>query len=267
MAEHIARYEIEKRVLDIEVDSAGFWGTGDRAAENSIAACSEIDIDLSFHLSKNLNRPLADSADIIACMEESHAMQLVSLGIKSEKLRVFNIRDPFGHPLDVYVKCRDAIYSEVCKLLDELREYIEIIPLEKDHAPALAALEQQCFSDPWSEEGIAFEADNDAAKFFVAKCGGEIAGYAGMLYAADLGNICNIAVYPQYRNKGIGKKLVSALIDSARELGVAELTLEVRETNEIAQNLYRSFGFKEAGKRKGFYNSPSEDAIVMNLSL
>ena len=269
MAEHIARHEIEVRGYDMETDSAGLMGSGDRAADYSVAVCREIGLDLSAHQSKMLSKPLADSADMIVCMTSSHANTLLSLGIDRKKIRVLGngIADPYGQSLEVYRQCRDEIHNAVIALLDCTCEEARIVPLEKEHAPKLAELEQLCFSDPWSEEGIAFEAGNEAARFFVALCGEEIAGYAGMLYAADLGNICNIAVLPQFRRHGVGRRLVYALIDSAKELGVSELTLEVRASNEPAKALYSSFGFEEVGTRKNFYNNPNEDAIVMNLSL
>ncbi len=269
MAEYIARHEIEQRGFDMETESAGLMGSGDSAADYSVAVCREIGLDLSTHRSRMLSKPLADSADLIVCMTPSHANTLLTLGIDKSKIRVLGngIADPYGQSLDVYRQCRDEIYSAVCALLDGTCGDIKIIPLEREHAPRLAELERLCFSDPWSEEGIAFEAGNKAARFFVAVCGEEIAGYAGMLFAADLGNICNIAVFPQFRRHGVGRKLVYALITSAKELGVSELTLEVRESNEPAQALYRSFGFEKVGSRKNFYNDPTEDAIVMNLSL
>lgn len=269
MAEHIARREIENRGFDMEADSAGLMGSGDHAADYSVAVCREIGLDLSAHRSKMLSKPLADSADMIVCMTSSHANTLMSLGIDPDKIRVLGngIADPYGQSIDVYRQCRDEIIEAVNALLNGACGEVSVIPLTKEHAPRLAELEQMCFSDPWSEEGIAFEANNEAARFFVAVVGGDIAGYAGMLFAADLGNICNIAVFPQYRRQGVGRKLVSALIDSARELEVSELTLEVRESNEPAKKLYASFGFEEVGRRKNFYNNPTEDAIVMNLSL
>lgn len=269
MAEHIARQEIQSRGFDIEVDSAGLMGSGDRASDYSVAVCREIGLDLSSHRSKMLSKPLADSADMIVCMTSSHANTLLSLGIDRKKISVLGngIADPYGQSLDVYRKCRDEITAAVHALLDGTCGEIEIVPLKKEHAHKLAELERICFSDPWSEEGIAFEATNDAAKFLVAICGDEIAGYAGMLYAADLGSICNIAVFPQFRRHGVGRRLVYSLISSARELGISELTLEARESNEPAKALYASFGFKEVGRRKNFYNNPTEDAIVMNMSL
>lgn len=269
MAEYIAKQEAEKRGFDAEILSAGLMGSGDAASEHSAAVCREIGIDLSAHRSRVLSKPLADSADVIVCMTPSHAHTLLNLGIDEKKIKILGngISDPYGQSIDIYRQCRDEIRTAVCSFMDEICDDIKIIPLKKEHAEKLSELERLCFSDPWSEEGIAFEADNDAARFFVALFGGEIAGYAGMLFAADLGNICNIAVFPQFRRHGIGRKLVSALINSAKELGIAELTLEVRASNEPAKALYSSFGFVEVGKRKNFYNSPNEDAIVMNLSL
>ncbi len=269
MAEYIARQEAEKRGFDAEILSAGLMGSGDMASEHSAAVCREIGIDLSTHRSRVLSKPLADSADLIVCMTPSHAHTLLNLGIDEKKINVLGkgISDPYGQSVDVYRQCRNEIRSAVCALLDDICADIKIVPLRREHALKLSELEKICFSDPWSEDGIAFEADNEAARFFVALFGGEIAGYAGMLYAADLGNICNIAVFPKFRRHGVGRQLVSALISSAKELGISELTLEVRESNEPAKALYRSFGFKEMGKRKNFYNSPNEDAVVMNLIL
>lgn len=269
MAEYIAKQEADKRGFDAEILSAGLMGSGDMASEHSAAVCSEIGIDLTPHRSRVLSKPLADSADIIVCMTPSHAHTLLNLGIDEKKIRVLGkgISDPYGQSIEIYRQCRDEIRSAVCVLMDDICADIKIVPLKKGHAEKLSELESLCFSDPWSAEGIAFEADNEAARFFVALFGGEIAGYAGMLYAADLGNICNIAVFPQFRRHGVGRQLVSALISSARELSVSELTLEVRASNEPAKALYRSFGFEEVGKRKNFYTSPNEDAIVMNLSL
>ncbi len=269
MAEYIARQEAEKRSFDAEILSAGLMGSGDTASEYSAAVCREIGIDLGSHRSRMLSKPLADSADIIICMTPSHAHTLLNLGIDENKIKVLGkgIADPYGQSIDVYRQCRNEIRSAVCSMLDEICADIRIVPLEKEHSGKLAELEHLCFSDPWSEDGIAYEAGNEAARFFVAMCGEEIAGYAGMLFAADLGNICNIAVFPEYRRHGIGRRLVSALINSAEELGISELTLEVRESNEPAKALYASFGFEEMGKRKNFYTSPNEDAIVMNLRL
>ena len=90
-----------------------------------------------------------------------------------------------------------------------------------------------------------------------------VVGYAGMWKIQDEGHITNIAVHPEFRGVHIGKALMSQLINEARSLGVNSMTLEVRKSNIIARNLYESFGFKEAGVRKGYYADNKEDAIVM----
>ena len=267
MAEYIARDEAAKRGLDIEVSSAGMIEDGSPASINSVIACAEIGLDLSEHRSRIVTREIADKADVIFAMTEAHADALVRFGIEKKKVHVLGIPDPYGMPIDAYRACRDRIKTEICRFFDSLEKDIEIIPMETEHAAKIAALEKICFSDPWSEKEIACEVENPAARFFVAMCGDEIAGYAGMMYAADFAGVCNIAVVPEYRRKGIGRKLMNALIATCRELNVAVVSLEVRASNTAAQELYRSLGFESVGVRKGFYSSPSEDALVMNLEL
>lgn len=270
MAEYIARDEVKKRGLEITVSSAGMMGDGMPASGSAQVVCDEIGLDLSGHLSRLVTPEIADRADIIFTMTDGHRRELVRLGVPEEKIRVLNIPDPYGMPLEIYRVCRDSIRSAVGAFLDTLCSdvsEIKIVPLEKEHAKKLAELEKICFSDPWSEDGIAYEADNGSARFLVAMCGGEIAGYAGMMYAADFAGICNVAVFPEYRRRGIAKKLMEALIDICESLEVSVLSLEVRESNTGAISLYKQLGFESVGRRKGFYSSPNEDAIVMNKQL
>ena len=267
MAEYIARDEAEKRGLDMEISSAGFTDDGAPASINSVIACAEIGLDLSEHVSKIITRDIADKADVIFAMTEAHAAALSRYGVASEKLRVLGVPDPYGMPVDAYRACRDRIKAEICRFFDSLEKGIEIIPMKAEHAAKIAELEKICFTDPWSEKEIACEVENPAARFFVAMCGDEIAGYAGMMYAADFAGVCNIAVVPEYRRKGIGRKLMNVLIETCRELNVAVVSLEVRESNIAAQKLYEELGFVRVGTRKGFYSSPKEDALVMNLEL
>lgn len=132
--------------------------------------------------------------------------------------------------------------------------------LEND-AGYIAEIERHCFSTPWTEQQI--KSSDDSTVFFLAKADGKTVGYGGMYTVLDEGYITNIGVMPDYRRKGIGAKIVKELIDYSIKNSLCFLSLEVRVSNMAAIKLYDSFGFKEVGKRKNFYNKPKEDALIM----
>lgn len=144
---------------------------------------------------------------------------------------------------------------------------MKIVPMEECHLDELARLEQECFSHPWSRQALAEELSNSAAVFLVAVEGEAVAGYAGMHVVCGEGYIDNIAVFSHARRKGVGRGLVQALIEWMGQHDGLFLTLEVRPSNEAAVLLYRSVGFEEAGRRKGFYEDPKEDALLLTLPL
>lgn len=133
-----------------------------------------------------------------------------------------------------------------------------------DDVPQVAAIERQCFPDPWSERMLREHLDNQCAAALVARGeDGMILGYGGLLVVLDEGYITNIAVAESCRRKGLGRAMLSALIDHCRESGASFLTLEVRQSNAPAIALYESMGFLPEGRRKNFYRQPTEDAILM----
>lgn len=141
---------------------------------------------------------------------------------------------------------------------------IQIVPMSTDHLDEVAALEQICFSDPWSRNLLAQELDNALSAFLVAlDGGGRVAGYAGLQVILDEGTITNIAVRPDCRRQGVAGKLLQVFLDFARGNRLAFLTLEVRASNYDAIALYGSRGFRSAGRRKNYYRQPQEDAIIM----
>ena len=141
---------------------------------------------------------------------------------------------------------------------------IHILPMHPDHIPAIAKLERECFSRPWSEQMLAEELENQCAAFLTAVDEtGEVLGYAGLLVAADEGYITNVAVFPQYRRRGIAAKLLQVFCDFAAAHHLAFLTLEVRPSNAAAIALYESFGFTERGRRRNYYDLPKEDALIL----
>ncbi|OGO30885.1 MAG: ribosomal-protein-alanine N-acetyltransferase [Chloroflexi bacterium RBG_16_56_11] len=91
-----------------------------------------------------------------------------------------------------------------------------------------------------------------------------IAGFSGIWLLVDEAHITNIAVRQQYQGKGIGELLLIATIDLARELKACTMTLEVRASNKVAQNLYSKYGFAQTGLRRGYYLDNREDAIIMS---
>ncbi len=129
------------------------------------------------------------------------------------------------------------------------------------HVGEVARLEKECFSEPWSENSLIEEIDNPDAYFIVDTEGDNLVGYAGMHTPCGDCYVDNIAVFERFRGKGYGKKLTNALIDEARKLGDF-ISLEVRESNAPARSLYEKLGFSAVGKRKNFYTSPREDAVI-----
>lgn len=125
----------------------------------------------------------------------------------------------------------------------------------------IAEIERHCFSTPWSAEQI-MQTD-DSTVFFLAKKAGVAVGYAGMYTVLDEGYVTNIGVMPDFRRQGLGRKLLEKLVEYSQEKSLSFLSLEVRVSNFAAINLYKDFDFKEVGKRKGFYSSPKEDALIM----
>lgn len=127
--------------------------------------------------------------------------------------------------------------------------------------PIIAELEKASFSKPWSEDSIRSSYNSSSCKFFTAKTD-RIVGYIGLSIAADEGYILNVAVFPEYRGKGIGTSLVNYLIDSYKDK-LSFLTLEVRPSNKAAVNMYYSLGFEKAGERPSYYSSPKENALLL----
>lgn len=143
---------------------------------------------------------------------------------------------------------------------------ILIVPMGPEHLDAAALLEQLCFSHPWSKSALEETLKNPCAYFFAAEWEGKTAGYAGMHCACGECYIDNIAVFPEYRRKGVASALLRSLIDCAKSENSEFLSLEVRPSNHGAIALYESFGFRREGVRKRFYSSPTEDALIMTLA-
>ena len=135
------------------------------------------------------------------------------------------------------------------------------------HVAAIAQLEKQCFSDPWSEKSIETELSCRLSCWLVAMEGDTLVGYVGSQTVIDESDMMNIAVHPDFRRKGIAEALVAGLEEQLRQRGSKALTLEVRASNEPAIALYEKLGFIQAGLRKNYYRNPKEDAHILRKEL
>lgn len=131
------------------------------------------------------------------------------------------------------------------------------------HLDEVAAIENDCFSHPWSRRSLESELQNETSRFLVAVEDGKVIGYIGMSAVIDEGYLFNVAVDRQYRKKGVGSALVRELVTFCQKRNYAFLTLEVRESNAPAISLYSRFGFVRVGERKNYYSKPVENALLM----
>lgn len=130
---------------------------------------------------------------------------------------------------------------------------------------AVAALEAELFSMPWSAQGFADTLWREDIVFLVAYEDEKLLGYVGVYCTADEGEITNVAVAPSARRRGIGRALLESLTDVLAKRHIFRLILEVRVSNQPAIRLYEQLRFRIAGLRKNFYERPVEDAYVMVL--
>jgi ribosomal-protein-alanine N-acetyltransferase len=138
-----------------------------------------------------------------------------------------------------------------------------------DDVPSIAAIERAEFSDPWSTRSFHELVGNPSVYFVCARAPADrtVLGYVVAWFVADEGQIANLAVAHDVCGQGIGKQLLDAALGEGRARGAECVYLEVRDSNVRARRLYRSRGFEEVGRRRGYYRRPAEDAIVLRLTL
>ena len=151
--------------------------------------------------------------------------------------------------------------------MNSVMRSIEIRKMRNSDLPKVMLIELATFTMPWGEStfrGLLRRKDSD---LLVAEFKGDVAGYAVFWAVLDQGELGNVAVDEEYRGRGIGSKLIKAVLERAHERSVHEIFLEVRKSNVRAQDLYKGFGFTEVGRRKNYYLEPLEDALVMKMDL
>ncbi len=133
----------------------------------------------------------------------------------------------------------------------------------KADLPAVAELEQICFRSPWTLNMLKGELKNRLAYYHVLELDEKIVAYAGMWVVFEEAHITNVAVSPEHRRKGFGRRIMLESMREAVKLHATKMTLEVRETNFSAQALYESLDFQNAGRRKKYYSDTGEDAFIL----
>lgn len=150
---------------------------------------------------------------------------------------------------------------------------IRIIEARESHLPELVKIENACIAPPWSEAEILNEIGRSDGLFALAlengsdTAEGGVLGFCILRRAADEAEIYQIAVCEDARRRGVADSLMHRAVRYCRENKIGSVYLEVRKSNEAAIRLYRKHGFKNGGRRKNYYSSPVEDAVVMSLAL
>jgi ribosomal-protein-alanine N-acetyltransferase len=136
--------------------------------------------------------------------------------------------------------------------------------MRRRHLRGVMAIERQVYPRPWSPNLFLSEmGDMRNRTYLVAKLGRDVVGYGGVMSYGDEAHITTIAVDPMHHRRKIGTRLMHELVSEGIRLGARAVSLEVRVSNVGAQGLYRRFGFRPVGIKKGYYQETGEDALVM----
>lgn len=142
----------------------------------------------------------------------------------------------------------------------------KLVPMDKSHLEAVAVLERQCFSSPWSAQLLEDELYNPNVSLIVAEGEeGAVLGYGMIGVVLDEGCLEKIAVDPRHRRQGVAQEILKAFLRFG-QAHLAFLTLEVRQSNAPAIALYQKLGFEEVGRRKNYYSDVKEDAVLLTIA-
>lgn len=144
---------------------------------------------------------------------------------------------------------------------------IQIIPAQPDDLDEILEIEKDSFSDPWSRQGFEDALKYDYSALFAARVHNQVAGYCCLYHIIDEGEIVNVAVAEAFRGRGIGERMLQKMLRFGMAKGVKRFILDVRVGNAPAIKLYRKLGFRPLVLEKNFYESPSEDAWLMELKV
>ncbi len=256
------KYLSDNEITDIEVESAGMGAfPGDEASINSVLTAIKYGVDISSHRAKNINPEHLATTDMFFCMTESHKNALLRYCDKS-KIEVLNIADPYGRPIEVYEECAKQLEAAFPQILEKIKSTAFVREMTESDIVEIANLENECFSEPWSEKSLKEELTNETARFYVLRDNEKLLGYIGANNICNEVYITNVAVNAKYRGMGYGKILVNHLIKQSELEHAFFVTLEVRKSNQNAISLYEKCKFKLIGERRNFYSKPTEDALI-----
>lgn len=143
-------------------------------------------------------------------------------------------------------------------------EPMSIAPMADADVREVMRIEQQSFTTTWPANAFYQELhDNKLAHYYVGRLGNSIVAYGGIWVMLEDSHITTIAVAPEYRGRRYGEIMLVRLLDEAISRGASWMTLEVRESNTVAQGLYRKYGFTSVSTRRGYYSDNNENALVM----
>ena len=141
---------------------------------------------------------------------------------------------------------------------------VEIVQMRLDQLDEIVALEEESFPTPWSKEAFEYDlTQNTLAHYWTLLKRKVIIGYAGIWLVGNIAHVTTICIRQKDRGKGLGEWFLLKVMAMGSELGAQRFTLEVRESNEEALELYRKVGFREVGRRENYYQEIGEDALVM----
>jgi [ribosomal protein S18]-alanine N-acetyltransferase len=137
--------------------------------------------------------------------------------------------------------------------------------LEESDLDGVLEVETASFNNPWTRDMFLKELQNASVSYGYVLRSPErrVVAFCTIWIVVDEIHINNIAVHPDHRGRGLGRALLVSILRQWSEQGASRATLEVRRSNEIAINLYRTLGFRVAGTRKNYYSEPVEDALIL----
>ena len=154
-------------------------------------------------------------------------------------------------------------------LSDQVRG-LRFAPMTPGDVDEVHALECSVFPHPWSRANFSESLASGYDAWTARDAAGELAGYYLLMYAVDEAHLLDVAVAAGRQRRGLGRHLLDRIGARAREQGMGSVLLEVRPSNERALEVYRRYGYREIGRRKGYYpahGGQREDAIVMRIDL
>jgi [ribosomal protein S18]-alanine N-acetyltransferase len=146
----------------------------------------------------------------------------------------------------------------------ERPDHFSVVPMVTSDIAAVTRIERACFSAVWPSDAFYNElSTNKLAHYFVGRYQDRVVAYGGVWVILEDSHVTTLAVDPDCRGRRFGELVLLRLIDEAIARGAAWMTLEVRESNAVAQRLYRKYGFTTVTMRTGYYSDDNESALIM----